>query len=288
MVADSGQASVADAGELAEFDVKFPPLASCGPAGLQYSSGPVLSALPVQLLFWGPTWQTEPLLTLSQQFTAAVLTILAGPYMSGLRQYYVRRCTFAGELITASPPPLAPNTYGEGNVQGVVQALIDAGTFPEPDESGGAILYFVILPPNTIYGPGGAVGAHSVFSTGSIIDADNAAYAWVGYGPLAQMTSTFCHELAEMCTDSYPLSGWAVPGGPPACSEIGDFCNGLSKVVNGVNMQSYWSNYDNACIIPTAWSVRRTLAGAGKKLSGKGLRSLQDPIDSLNLFLVLL
>ena len=93
-----GQASVADAGELAEFDVKFPPLASCGPAGLQYSSGPVLSALPVQLLFWGPTWQTEPLLTLSQQFTAAVLTILAGPYMSGLRQYYVRRCTFAGEL----------------------------------------------------------------------------------------------------------------------------------------------------------------------------------------------
>ena len=76
------------------------------------------------------------------------------------------------------------------------------------------------------------LGAHSVFSTGSIIDAAIMRHMrGVGYGPLAQMTSTFCHELAEMCTDSYPLSGWAVPGGPPACSEIGDFCNGLSKVV---------------------------------------------------------
>jgi hypothetical protein len=289
IVADTGEASPASTIGLAEFDIKFPPLTICGPAGFQNNGGQVASQQPVWLLFWGPSWHTEPLLTLSNNFTAAVKKILAGPYMSGLRQYGVKRCTFGGTLITASPPPLAPNTYGEGTVQGVIQPLIDNGTFSEPDE-GVAILPFVIVPPNTIYGPGGAAGAHSFFSTGSIIDADNLGYAWVGYGPLAQMTATFSHELAEMCTDAFPQSGWAVPGAPAGCSEIGDFCNGpsKSKLVNDVFVQAYWSNYDNACLIPTAWSVRRTLAGAGKKLNGLGLTSLQKPILSMNLFLVLL
>jgi len=143
-----------------------------------------------------------------------------------------------------------------------------------------------MMPPNTIYGPGGARASHSSFSTGSIIDSDNAWYAWIGNGSLSQMESAFCHELVEMCTDPEPQSGWSIPGSPAACSEIGDFCNLQDSTLNGVTFESYWSIFDNSCIIPTAWSLRRTLAGAGIKLNGKGLRSLQDPIASLNQFVV--
>jgi hypothetical protein len=75
-------------------------------------------------------------------------------------------------------------------------------------------------------------------------------------------------------------------GGSWDSGEIGDLCNAVDGPLNGVSVESYWSMYDGACLIPTAWSVRRTLAGAGKKLNGQGIRSLQNPIDSLNRFIV--
>ncbi len=144
-----------------------------------------------------------------------------------------------------------------------------------------------MMPPNTIYSVTPQPrGSHSSFWSGSLIDNDTAWYAWVGSNSLSQMTSTFCHELAEMCTDPEPPTGWSIPGGPPACSEIGDICNGQDAPLNGVTVESYWSVFDNACLIPTAWSLRRTLAGAGKKLGGKGLTSVQKPIPSLNQFVV--
>jgi hypothetical protein len=99
------------------------------------------------------------------------------------------------------------------------------------------------------------------------------------------MTSAFCHELAEMCSDPEG-DAWRIDGQGPAYSEIGDICNLEDLVLNGVNFESYWSILDNACLIPTAWSLRRTLAGAGIKLTGQGLRSFFGPIPSLNQFIV--
>jgi len=271
---------------LVGLDTTFPPLGTCPPTGLRFNGGAIGTADAVQLLFWSAVWNTPALAPLAGSITAAVKSILGGPYMSGLRQYGVKRCFFGNAQVVVPSPPLAPNTFGESNVQGLIQSLIDQGTFPEPDEAGGRNLYFVMMPPNTIYGPGGARGAHSAFSTGSGIDPDLAWYAWIGNNTLSQMTSTFCHELVEMCTDPEPGSGWSIPGGPPTCSEIGDICNLQDAQLNGVTVESYWSVFDNACLIPTAWSLRRTLAGAGIKLNGKGLRSLQDPIASLNQFVV--
>jgi hypothetical protein len=59
-----------------------------------------------------------------------------------------------------------------------------------------------------------------------------------------------------------------------------------ARSVNGVNVESYWSATDNACLIPTAYSLRRMLQWSGHVLGGKGLRSIQDPIPSLNKFVV--
>jgi hypothetical protein len=276
-------------------DVIFPPIGGCGSTAVTFNGGAIGTADPVQLLFWGPIWQTlpdpsNPSQLLANTFVAAVQSILSGPYMSGLLQYGVRRCSFGNAQIINSNPPFLPNKFTDPTVQNLMQNLIDNGNFPEPDEPGGRNLYFVMMPPNTQYQPPpnspNARGAHSFFSSGSSIDPDYVWVAWVGTNSLSQMTSTFCHELAEMCTDPEGPSGWFINGAPAGCNEIGDVCNLEDSLLNGVTVESYWSIFDKACLIPTAWSVRRTLAAVNKKLAGKGLRSLQNPIPSMNVFIV--
>lgn len=272
-------------------DLTFPPIGGCSSTAVTAHGGAIGGGNPVQLLFWGSTWQTLPDPNNPKQLfvntvTNDVQSILAGPWISGLRQYGVKRSALGGAGIITSPnPPFSPFTFNEQNVQDIIQSLIDQNTFPEPDDPGGRNLYIVFMPPNTIYGPGGARGAHNSFSTGSIIDPDKAWYAWIGYQSLSNMMSTFTHELAEMTTDPEG-DNWYINGAGTGCNEIGDVCNAVDGTLNGVNVESYWSIFDNACLIPTAWSLRRTLAGAGKKLNGQGLRSIQNPIPSLNQFVV--
>lgn len=269
-------------------DITFPRIGGCPSTAVTNHGGAIATGDSVQLLFWGSVWETSSL-SLFNSLTAGVQSILAGPYMSGLRQYGIKRCPFGGALVVTAPnPPLAPSTFTDDTIHSVVQSLIDGGTFPEPDEPGGRNLYFVIMPPNTQYSPPPGLpparGAHSSFSSGTAIDPDNVWVAWIGNNTLSQMTSTFCHELAEMCTDP-ESDAWRIDGAKPGCDEIADICNLQDGPLNGVTVESYWSIFDGACLIPTAWSVRRTLAGAGKKLDGKGLRSLQNPIGSLNQFI---
>jgi hypothetical protein len=52
------------------------------------------TAHAVQLLFWSPAWNTGTLASLAASIIAGVKSILFGPYMSGLRQYGVKRCFF--------------------------------------------------------------------------------------------------------------------------------------------------------------------------------------------------
>ena len=272
-------------------DITFPPSGNCPSTAVTPHGGAIGTADPVQLIFWGSVWQTS-LAQFRQQFTGAAQSILAGPYMSALRQYGVKRCSFGGSLIILSPPPpFLPSTFTDATVQGVVQSLIDQGTFPEPDDPGGRNLYFIIMPPNTQwqpppgFPPGNYTGAHSALESGSGIDPDYAWLAWIGNQALSGMTAAFSHELVEMCTDPEPFTGWYINGAAPPCSEIGDICNN-PFLLNNVSVASYWSIFDNTCLIPTAWSLRRTLAGAGIKLSGRGLRSIQSPIPSLNQWIV--
>ena len=201
--------------------------------------------------------------------------------MSALRQYGVRRCNLGGSMVVTSPGP--PSTYNDGNIEDLTWALIDDSKFPEPDEPGGRILYMVFMPPGTTYGPGGIRGKHVVASNFDFpADTDN---AWVGFvvasNLLSTILSTFTHELAEMCTDP-ESDAWTVTGN----QEIGDVCNAVDGTLNGVNVESYWSGTDNACLIPTAYSLRRALFWSGHVLGGKGVTSIQKPIPSLNKFVV--
>src|SRR6266487_3707025 len=67
--------------------------------------------------------------------------------------------------------------------------------------------------------------------------------------------SIFSHELAEACTDP---EGSAILGTTGTCSrdgwcEIGDVCEGVNTIINGVTVQKYWSQRDRACIVQSAW-----------------------------------
>ena len=263
-------------------DLIFPPIFP-PPITIENRGGAIGTGIPVQLIFWGSAWNqpsTSPGVT---AIVGAVQSILSGPWFSGLRQYGIRRCNFGGSMVVTAPGP--PGTYKDDDIQNLIWDLIDGNTFPEPDEPGGRNLYMVFMPPGTIYGPGGIRGKHLVASDTDLpADVD---HAWVGFvvasTSLSAITSAFSHELAEMCTDP-ESDAWVVSGN----QEIGDVCNIVDGQLNGVNVESYWSAADNACLIPTAYSVRRMLLWSGRSLGANGLRSLQNPIPSLNALILAL
>jgi hypothetical protein len=275
-------AVVAAAPAVQNGDLIFPPIVPL-PITVENRGGAIGTGIPVQVIFWGSGWNLPSTSPSSAAILSAVQSVVSGPWFAGLRQYGIRRCNFGGSMVVTNPGP--PATYNDDDVRSLIWNLIDANTFPEPDEPGGRNIYMVFMPPGTTYGPGGIRGKHLVASDLDLpADID---HAWVGFvvasASLPVITSAFSHELAEMCTDP-ESDAWVVSGN----QEIGDVCNIVDGPLNGVNVESYWSAADNACLIPTAYSVRRALLWAGRSLNGKGLRSLQNPILSLNQFVVAL
>ena len=261
-------------------DLLFPPIIPL-PINVSNGGGAIGTGLPVQLIFWGGAWNQAATNPSAGAILGQVQTILRGPWMSGLRQYGVRRCNLAGAIVVTGPAP--PGTYKDSDITDLIWPLIDDNKFPEPDDPGGRIIYMVLMPPGTTYGPGGIRGKHLVATDYDFpFDID---HAWVGFvlfnSSIGQITSTFCHELAETCTDP-ESDAWTVTGN----QEIGDVCNFVDSTINGILFESYWSGTDNACLLPTAYSVRRALKWSGRTLGGKGLTSIQKPIPSLNALIV--
>ena len=247
------------------------------PVTLSNGGGPIAVGSPVQLIFWGNAWNDPSTSPSAAQLTADVQSILAGPWRAGLRQYGVGRIPFGGAAIVGNWQP--PATFSQGDVGSLVLTLIDGGAYV-PGELN---LYVVMMPPNTNYGPGGVTGQHWAFSyVDPLVGSDPAWVAFVLFNVESTMTGTFSHELAEMLTD--PDGGaWQVnPRNSVSWNEIGDVCNFQYAPLAGVTVQAYWSQQDNACLIPQAPSVRKTLALAGITLGGNGLRAVENPIPSLN------
>jgi hypothetical protein len=245
--------------------------------------GAIATGAPVQLIFWGSIWNNGALPSTSE-IISAVQNILAGPFMSGLLQYGVNRSPFRGAIVVTSPePPFGVNTFDLGDIEELIGALIENGTFPEPDEDGGRNIYVVVMPPATNFdGPSNVGGQHSHFSSGSITDVDNVWYAWIGNGTIDMMTHTFGHELAETCTDPEG-DGWTLDGAPAGFNEIGDPCNNSTNLVNGVSLEAYWSQLDNACLLPTEYSLKRFMLSSGLDPT-KGLRPVMLPPSPLPQF----
>jgi hypothetical protein len=266
-------------------DLLFPPIQPL-PINVSNGGGAIGTGLPVQLIFWGSAWNQSATSPSAGAILGSIQTILRGPWMAGLRQYGVRRCNLRGAIVVTGPAP--PGGFGDSDVEDMVWALIDDNKFPEPDEPGGRIIYMVFMPPGTTYTdptpPGGIRGKH-LDSTDFDPPFDR-DHAWIGFvltNTIDQITATFCHELAETCTDP-ESDAWTVTGN----QEIGDVCNGVDPSIGGIVYEAYWSGTDNSCLLPTAYSVRRALKWSGHVLGGKGLSSVQKPIPSLNALVVAL
>jgi hypothetical protein len=221
--------------------------------------GLVLTNVEVIAVFWGKYWSgTTPAPSpTSDTYYQAFTGIVTGPYMTGLRQYRgVGPGNMLGKFINDSSDP--KNGYGDSDVVDMLTKFLDANpTVPRP-EAGHQRFYAVVTPPGL--NDNEALGKHINFTYKGI----KSYYCWINsIGGLTDASSdgvvnTFSHELAEACTDpdgnSVLVDGKKSDGSSVSNDEIGDTCNNEFAIVemNGVhvNVQCYWSEADQACILP--------------------------------------
>jgi hypothetical protein len=211
--------------------------------------GPVIGSVHLQLIFWGSTWSNSPSPSLDS-IAGAAQSIVSGPYMTGLAQYRgVGPGTLTGTTLATSSDP--PNPFSNQDVESLLSGLLTAGSLPSP-ATDNALLFLVIVPAG-VRSQEDFDGEHSYFDW----QGTSVHYGWVTHdGQLDSLTTILSHELVESATDP---EGTAIVGVPGTCGtrsgwcEIGDICEDCAQctgVVSGVKVQAYWSDQDQACIIP--------------------------------------
>ncbi len=239
-----------------------------GAAKFSDHGGPVLANARVQLVFWGNAWSSVPAPSPSAtQISNAVGTIVASPYLSAASQYRktIGQASLRGVTMATGTNP--PNPFSDQNVVDMLRGLLDAGTLPNPLTE--TVLYMVVVPNGVNNTGSGFIGEHSFFNynahIGFVTLPVPVHFAWVtNNGSLDGVTTILSHELVESVTDP---EGSAVTGNAGVCNqggwcEVGDVCNTAGRV-NGVMVQSYWSDLDGACIIPDGMVAGPVAANPG-------------------------
>lgn len=250
------------------------------PINLSFA-GETAAGAGVQVIFWGAAWN-RPVTPSAAALDADVQSILFGPWRAGLKQYGIGQVPYRGAITVSQPVP--PATYDDADIDSLMLTLINGAVIPPSRVD----LYIVFMPPGTrctkIINGKSLRGMHWALTYPSFpLGTSTARVACVTSQTEGQMTATFCHELAEMLTDPIPGNGYFINGDPSL--EIGDVCNGIDVSLRGVEVEAYWSQKDNACLVPGVPSLRTTLTRAGIKLNGAGLRSVPNAAPSVEGFL---
>lgn len=212
------------------------------------NGGTVLQVTQLYLIYWGSAWTATPAPSpTSGQITAACQTMMASAYMPGLAQYRgIGRGFVRGSLVITSSNP--PNGFTDTQVSNFIDGQITAGTIPGPDVDN-QTLYCVVMPKGVNSSNTSFVGEHTYYTRSG----QRIHFAWItNSGSLPSVTRIISHEVVESATDP---EGSAFLGVAGTCSqggwcEIGDVCSSTS-VLDGVTVQSYWSNQAGACAVPT-------------------------------------
>jgi hypothetical protein len=213
--------------------------------------GLVLKTAQVYLLYWGSAWLPQAAPTPSaDRVTNAVRTMMASIYMTGLAQYRgIGRAVVRGSAVLTSSEP--PAGFTDEQVGRFVDDQLTAGTVRGPDADN-QTLYAVVVPAGVEPGSADWDGEHNYQERSG----QRIHYAWVANsGDLPGVTQLISHELVESVTDP---EGEGILGVKGACSgsgwcEIADVC-GSTAVLDGITVQSYWSNQAGACVVPVASS----------------------------------
>ena len=215
--------------------------------------GPVLKAAKVDLVYWGSTWiASGSSYPTPDQITAAIGTLLAGPYLSGLAQYRgIQPAVLRGStVITSSDPPAG---FTDRQVRDFLNRQVEAGAVPGEPDRVQQTLYVVVLPATThAAGDSPFVGEHNYYTR----HGQQIHYAWADIASLFTATQIISHELVESITNP---EGSAILGVAGTCRqdgwcEIADVCPD-PLLVDGVAAAPYWSNQEGACIAPARASA---------------------------------
>lgn len=234
-----------------------------GGATLQYSNGPIAGAAggsPLQLIFWGAWWTTQTGAQRRTLIEQRAQSLLASPYFTELVQYgVVHAPVWRGSTIVTkpAPPTRLKSTDTTRSVLDLVDDLLDDGVFPDPDD-GPRFAFIVLMPDGFTVIDSKILGAHkSDYDWDFPFDTDRYWAGWVRPEPTdpEETMRTLGHELVEILTDP-ESDAWRWNPVIGSNTEIADTCfsDGGSTwqvaFVNGVMVQSYWSNRHGAMVIP--------------------------------------
>lgn len=224
------------------------------PPQLTYRNGPLLTAVEVFTIFWGPAWQQGPQSAMAAQINAFFDYILTSPLIDQLSEYSVPGKQIAhGKhtgTLTITTPKLG-RSVSDTAIQHMLQQEISTNPgVPHPTPN---TLYFVYFPPGVRVVQGGSASCQAFCGYHNDISGQ-IFYAAMPYpgcagclGSLSSidaLTSTSSHELCEAITDAIPGQGWY----DDANGEIGDICAWKTKKVGAYTVQLEWSNKANKCV----------------------------------------
>jgi hypothetical protein len=211
--------------------------------------GPVLTNPQVELVFWGSNWDTGSNPSLRTKVITAVDSILRGPYTTALGQYGIGTGVLAGNLTITSSSPGA--NFTDANVSTTLISNINNATITYNQN----LLYVVITQPSSTDPtdpPSGLLGNHSVATASGN---RSFYYGWTenvgGTGALDDITKVFSHEYAEAVTDPAGTAYQVAPRNTRNWNEISDGeAQNYTFRVNNYLLQSYYSQSDNAFVVP--------------------------------------
>src|SRR5215472_499739 len=222
-----------------------------------YHSGPVIRSPAVHVSFWGPNWAADQAhLDRRAHLFQFAQDLLASNYMNILSQYGVGQgAGHAGTVLGNSALTTVTGQLTDGGIHTSIQALINAGTLPEP--AGASEVALLIFLDESIEINDGSIvmcepsgdtafGYHFHFTTNAghpfyygVIPAlddaclrnscssDASCSLHLAQTQEQRQTQVASHEISEMVTDP-EINAWrdATTG-----AENGDICNGNSGTI---------------------------------------------------------
>jgi hypothetical protein len=221
---------------------------------LTYRNGPLLTAVEVFTIFWGPVWQHAPQSGMATQINQFFDFILTSPLIDQLAEYTVPGRKIGHGRRTGSitiATPALKNSVSDAAIQHMLQQEISTNAaVPHPTPE---TLYFVYVEPGVKVVQGGSASCQAFCGYHNDVSGQifYATMPYPGCGgctggltPFDALTSTSSHELCESITDPIPGQGWY----DDANGEIGDICAWKTKKVGQYTVQLEWSNHANACV----------------------------------------
>jgi hypothetical protein len=225
-----------------------------------------------------------------QTITAAIQSILSGPYLSGLTQYGSDGKANYGQ--TWNDPIIVPSNPSTAAVQTLLQLwLTTKSATPGIFDWQHAPIYVVISDPLSSNGstagwnrpgtyslnlPVGSIPENMNMISVDTVNVNGIPSSTTSHVSTDLFSATFSHEIAEVMSDPDGQGVTISPGGTLPASLRGDnqICDNepdaphYSYRLNGVWVQPYWSKNDQAYIVPDGNSQQFTLTPIWNKPPG--------------------